>query len=77
MFPCSRRTVIGCPLGWVHSTWRSRPPPTSSMPNSASAGILWRWVSITRQEAHMATSTPMPYTPRIGAKPPSGATLCA
>jgi hypothetical protein len=38
---------------------------------------LRRWVSITRQPAHMATSTPMPYTPIKGAKPASGAPSCA
>jgi hypothetical protein len=38
IFPCSRRTVIGLPAGWVHSTVRRPSRPASSAANRPSAG---------------------------------------
>jgi hypothetical protein len=43
--------VIGWPAGWVHSTWRSSEPDTSSSAEQAERRHARRWVSITRQPA--------------------------
>ncbi|MNT20625.1 hypothetical protein D3C72_1559400 [compost metagenome] len=76
-FPCSRRTVIGRPTGWVHATYCKPMPAAYSAMTPPSANQRVRCVSSSRAPADNAASQPRPYEPMMGAKPPSGLVLWA